>query len=191
MLRATDSGSKARLIELLDRQPLAAIRIASAEDKNYEAYIAFRALGVDAVNAVPELIQIYEEKISMESQCSTADSLAEIGPIAKSAVPSLLRGLTTANAGVRLHTAQALGCIHGEPELVVPELVKLLHDSDRMTPLFAAEALGKFGTNARVAIPILIQKLKDPGTSDPFIRETVTNALKQIDPEAAAKAGVK
>ena len=54
--------------------------------------------------------------------------------------------------------------------------------------LMAAEALGKFGVEAKVVAPVLLQMLNDPESS---VRREATNALKTIDPEAAAKAGVK
>ena len=49
-------------------------------------------------------------------------------------------------------------------------------------------ALGKFGSNAAPAVPELIKLLND---HDKYTREMATNALKQIDPEAAARASFK
>jgi HEAT repeat protein len=54
--------------------------------------------------------------------------------------------------------------------------------------LSAMRGLGNFGPNAQQAIPALLQLLSD---LDVAVRFTATNALKKIDPEAAAKAGVK
>jgi len=45
-----------------------------------------------------------------------------------------------------------------------------------------------FGPDARIAVPALVELLNDP---DLEVRGRATNALKAIDPEAAAKAGVK
>ena len=55
-------------------------------------------------------------------------------------------------------------------------------------PPAAAEALGHYGHLARPAVPRLIELLKVP---DKELRWAVTMALKQIDPEAATKEGVK
>jgi hypothetical protein len=49
-------------------------------------------------------------------------------------------------------------------------------------------ALAELGTHAKSAIPTLVALLND---GDADFRSRATNALKQIDPEAAAKAGVK
>jgi HEAT repeat protein len=190
MLRASDSPLKTRCIELIYRQNLVKIRVASAGVKNLEAFQAFRALGADASNAVPELIEIYNEKISPSSQVRTAASIGSIGPSAMSAIPSMLGGLTATNEDgyVRLITVWALGKIHSDPGLVVPELVKFLHDPDTLNCTYAAGALGEFGTNAESAVPYLTTILNDKRRA---IRDAATNALKQIDPEAAARAGVK
>jgi HEAT repeat protein len=189
MLRAKDSPLKTKSIKLLGRQNLLKIKITPANFKNFEARLAFRALGESASNAVPELLQIYAEKISLDSQCQTIGALGDIGPAAKSAIPTLLGALNATNEMfVRHYSVLALGKIHSEPELVVPELVKLLHGSDPVLRRYDAEALGEFGTNAKSAIPDLTIMLND-GYS--HARYMATNALKQIDPEAAAKAGVK
>ena len=54
--------------------------------------------------------------------------------------------------------------------------------------LDAIESIGKFGAQAKPAVPMLIELLNDP---QPAIRAAAANALKAIDPAAAAKADVK
>jgi hypothetical protein len=189
MLRASDSPLKARLIHLNDRQNWVDVQIISAEDKNFEGAAAFRMLGADARNAVPGLIKIYEDKVSDASKCATAYALGGIGPAAQEAIPALLQGLKANSDDVRLMSISSLGEIHSKPESVVPELTKILHDQGtRRGRLDAAYVLGEFGTNARPAIPELIEMLKD---QNKHIRELATNVMRKIDPEAAAKAGVK
>lgn len=70
----------------------------------------------------------------------------------------------------------------------MPALVTCLSNNDLFAHYTAADALGKFGTDAKPAIPALIALLNDPLG---LARQAATNALLQIDPEAAAKAGVK
>jgi hypothetical protein len=53
----------------------------------------------------------------------------------------------------------------------------------------AASALGEIGEASRPAISAILHTMKTDESG--FVRETATNALKQINPEAAAKAGVK
>jgi HEAT repeat protein len=52
----------------------------------------------------------------------------------------------------------------------------------------AIESLVEFGAQAKPAVPTLIGLLTD---SEAYIRHDASNALKEIDPDAAAKAGVK
>ena len=83
----------------------------------------------------------------------------------------------------------ALGEIHSAPEKVVPALIALLHDGDPEIPFGAARALGKYGSNANAALRWLIEHInQEPeGRSKEILRD----ALKKIDPKAAAEAGVK
>jgi hypothetical protein len=53
----------------------------------------------------------------------------------------------------------------------------------------AASALGEIGEASRPAISAILHTMKTDESG--FVRETATNALKQIDRETAAKAGVK
>jgi hypothetical protein len=48
--------------------------------------------------------------------------------------------------------------------------------------------LGEFGKDAKPAIPAVTALLRD---TNPIIRNLATNALLRIDPQAAARAGVK
>jgi HEAT repeat protein len=84
---------------------------------------------------------------------------------------------------------EAVAGMRREPLAVVPVLVvKLRQDSDPAIRGEAALNLGKLGKLAQGAVPGLIAALKD---SDSKVRGIAAEALKQIDPEAAAKAGVK
>jgi HEAT repeat protein len=63
-----------------------------------------------------------------------------------------------------------------------------LSDTNFTVRVGAARGLGRFGADAHQAVPALVGLLSD---ANPFVRDAVSNALKEIDPEAAAKAGVK
>jgi HEAT repeat protein len=75
-----------------------------------------------------------------------------------------------------------------EPREVVPALTACLSDTNVVIRRAAAEGLGRFGTNALWAVPVLVPLLREP---DRNVRRAARNAFKVIDPEAAAKAGVK
>jgi HEAT repeat protein len=52
----------------------------------------------------------------------------------------------------------------------------------------AVAALGEVGRGFPMAVPTLLEALQD---NDPTVREAAAKALKQLDPEAAKRAGVK
>ena len=52
----------------------------------------------------------------------------------------------------------------------------------------AAQILGELGPGAKEAVPALLQSLRDRENA---VRDAAAAALKQIDPKAAAKAGVR
>jgi hypothetical protein len=103
------------------------------------------------------------------------------------AVPALVQTLKGTNRIVRWDTMLNLGRIHADPGLVVPLLMENL-DPTNINLATAILVLGEFGENAKPAIQAILQRLND---KDDFVRFQATNALKQIDPEAADKAGVR
>jgi len=79
-----------------------------------------------------------------------------------------------------------LGRIHMAPELVVPALINELNASNAILPT-TIRTLSQYGEAARPATSTLLQFLND---KNDYVRTETTNALKAIDPEAAANAGV-
>jgi hypothetical protein len=71
---------------------------------------------------------------------------------------------------------------------IVPALIEALKDDVIEVRRTAAGTLGSFGADARSAVPALTAALKD---REPGVRRTAAQALKQIDPDAARKAGVQ
>ena len=77
------------------------------------------------------------------------------------------------------------------PETTIPAVLPFVaagNTTNRITE-GALSVLHNFGPRARGIVPIatLLQTLQDP---DEDIRRRATNALRQIDPEAARKAGI-
>jgi HEAT repeat protein len=198
MLRQKDSPLKRKVMELLQKQHVVKIHYTPDKWRNQTAAFAFKRLGelgTGAELAVPKLIEIYEMKISPFSQQCTAGSLGAFGPAAKSAIPALVRGLTDSNSFVRSDTLLGLARIHSEPELVVPALTKALNDPHPDVRLTACMALVEVASSGllhsgegKQAVPALVKALND---SQSYVRNYATNALNWIDPEAAAKAGMK
>ena len=103
-------------------------------------------------------------------------------------VPALIARLNDQKSSVHREAVLALGRLHAEPALAVPALMKDYPGNDPGLRSFILEAIEGFGTNATAAIPMLLEILTD---NDRDVRYQAASALKQIDPEAAAKASVR
>jgi HEAT repeat protein len=114
---------------------------------------------------------------------------------AEPAIPYLLPGLTHTNRGIQLGAILALGNIHLRPDLCVPAITSYVRSSESTniwgssSPLRTSglDALARFKSAAKPAVPALLECLQDANEDT---RRAATNALVEIDPEAAAKAGV-
>jgi hypothetical protein len=93
------------------------------------------------------------------------------------------------NAATRTGAAEVLdrmGLVAGP---AVPSLIKALkEDDDKFVRIFATEALGRTGSGDAAVTAALMEALKDKDVS---VRYSVSNALWQVDPGAAVRAGVK
>jgi HEAT repeat protein len=188
MLRVRDSDLRFRFLALAKEQPFVKIYYVPALHLNYAATAGFNLLGAKASNSVPELIEIYKAHGSEESSAYVAYALGRIGPAAEKALPLLLPGITNKDETFRIYHLRAIGEIHAQPKLAVPPIMTCLTNLSTPTRIIAIRALGEYGGDANAAVPQLLEALKDPNYS---IRNSATNALKKIDPEAAAKAGIK
>jgi HEAT repeat protein len=160
----------------------------NAQIQNSEAERGFEILGTNAQQTVTALMEVYEQNISPSSQIYAGGTLSVIAVAVPSTVPSFLRWAANTNQSVRLLAVSVLSLGRHEPSLVVPALSKCLSDTNNDVRTLAAQGLGWYGTEARQAVPALVPLLNDPYR---LARVTATNALNAIDPEAAAKAGVK
>jgi hypothetical protein len=185
MLREKDVPFGQKLGGLLHRDHIAGIRLRNALDRNIRGEYGFSVLGGDASNAVPALIDIFEKDISTDSMVHAGFALASLGSAAKPAIPPLLRALTNSNLLVRKAAMTPLARIHDDPEKIVPVLIQCCQDTNRYISSMAIYGLKDYG---QLAVPTLVKLLSDPNQKT---REAAAAALKQIDPETAAKAGVK
>jgi hypothetical protein len=94
LLRAKDSALKFKAINLLGRVDERLVRRMDATYWNCAAIFGFKALGTNAQAAVPELVRIANQNISVVSRSGAVQSLGYIGPPAKQAVPEVMRWAT-------------------------------------------------------------------------------------------------
>jgi hypothetical protein len=106
-----------------------------------------------------------------------------LGSAAKDATPKLVPLLDDKQTSYT--AATSLGGIGVES---IPVLTQALTNSRATARESAVRVLGLFGQEAQSAVPAITVCTKD---QDQAVRGFATFALKQIDPKAAAKAGVK
>ncbi len=127
--------------------------------------------------------------IAEQVRRSTAEALGGMGDTGKAAIPALCGALRNDESNdVRLWAALSLGKLGKGDEQATMALFEVLANKDSPIRRYAASALGEIGTSARIAVPVLIEYLS---CDDMPLRSAASDALKQVDPEAAARAGVK
>src|SRR6266849_1461013 len=147
------------------------------------------------INRRPDLVvPVLAEALSSPQFTETAAyALAEFGTNSISAIPALLKTLHHPDMVSALAAAQTIQMIDPKASLaavdeVMPLLIKALESPVRVNWGAAIQLLAQYGDRAKWAVPTLLRLLDD---EDALIRFSVTNSLRSIDPEAAAKAGVQ
>jgi HEAT repeat protein len=171
------------LLRLLQEE---SIKKHNVDNNGQEADMAFAALGVNAKDSVPSLIEIYGRNPAARGD--VLYSLNCIGTNADVPIDWLLPKLKDPDPQIRAGIAYVLGQIHTKSERAIPALIQCLSDSSSHVRADAALALGSCGADAKPAIPQLIALLNDKGNG---VRNCAVFAIKQIDPDAAANAGLK
>jgi HEAT repeat protein len=96
-----------------------------------------------------------------EIRADACRALAELGPKALPALPTLIETLSDQNEHVRFSAAGAIAEIGPEAAAAVPGLIKALRDPDSYVCQWAARSLGCIGAKAKPAIPALIELLNN------------------------------
>ena len=140
-----------------------------APEVRFEAALAM--VGLDkssAAGTVPALTE--GVKTGTDSNATrAAKALAQLGPVAKDAVPELVKKFGAKNAHLRLYAAEAAARIDpAQAPAAVEVLVALLKDKkfkSNMVRAYALTALRHIGPPAKSALPTLTELLKD---DEPF-----------------------
>lgn len=196
MLSTRESPLRVKLLARIPQPWLARIHLPGLveyrqqlDQRRTAGAYGFTALGVQAKSALPALKTLLEDKDERVRYLAFF-TLRCLGPVAKEALPLMIAHLDDPEFTVQDEAVMALGTIHEEPDQVVPIIMHFLEKNHGNAILCqeAIDALGKFGAKATPAVPMLVGLLDNEHAET---RSWATNALKLIDPEAAAKAGVK
>jgi len=180
-LNSQDAGLRNQAGEVLSAQIIPRLVDQMFHDTNDSR---LRLELIKTVNGIPGIEVNFIEADGRRS--SAAGDLGTFGPAAKAAVPALIQALKGPEAEMHEAAISALGKIHSEPDMVIPLLMPYRTNDDLNDE--AATALGNYGSLAKEAFPKIVPLLH---AQDDDARAAARVALKQIDPEAAAKAGVK
>jgi HEAT repeat protein len=168
-------------------------RIEGGGDFTPSAKDAIHQMGT---NAIPALLKrlTYERPSycfsPFQINLNAASGFIALGEQAKPALPELWMLMDSTNKDIVL-TAMIATC--GTGSNAMPFLIKGLTNQFADVRNLAANTLtkgvgDKFPEQRKQAIPLFIKLLNDP---DEDVRLNASNQLKQIDPAAAAKAGIK
>jgi HEAT repeat protein len=157
-----------------DRQILLAL-VRALKDKTVNRQVS-RLFGMIGAPAVTPLIKGLEDE-NDTLRAVAANSLAEIGPKARAAVPFLVALLRDKNIPVRCSAARALYQI-GPPMRILSLLIETIKDKDQSVSAYASGAVAEIGPPA---VPHLIALLAD---EEAHVRASAAGALGSIGPEA-------
>jgi HEAT repeat protein len=136
-------------------------------DVRFEAAVAL--VGIDpskAAGGVPALIVGVKSDNDFRAT-RAAQALGTLGPVAKAAVPELVKRFDVKHAHSRLYAAEAAGRIDpAQAPKAAEVLVALLKDDKYKSHAIRPQsllALRRIGPNAKPALPALTELLKDTG----------------------------
>jgi HEAT repeat protein len=111
-----------------------------------------------------------------------ADTLGQLGPTAKFAVPELRELLKDKNAFVRVKAAEALWKIEQtSPTILLPILLQAMNEKDARVRAAAPPVIALLGKKAKTALPALVEALKD---SNFDVKLSALSALDDLGPVA-------
>jgi hypothetical protein len=158
------------------------------DERQQAACRGLSALGTIALPGATQGLTNPDKRVRLGS----AIALLSIGKTSPTIIQSLLGRLNDTDELVRTQAAIALASLgEDEPQIVVPALMELLNDKDNHVQQAAAYGLGYLGNKSIPAVPKLLKMLSETNGHSPDYIFAINAALGQIDPEAAAKAGIK
>ena len=175
------------------------IQLLKNEKDDYNLYViaadGLRALGAEAVVAVPELTRFLRDgfpgmtlaEMTLAQRVKTRDAArrhacAALESIGVAAVPALRALLSHATARTRQETVVTLGRIGREAKAAVPDLIRLLGDADKAVATMAAWSLGEIQSASADVKKALVAAFED---NIPLVRFEAVRAMGKFGKDAA------
>jgi HEAT repeat protein len=166
-------------------------------DRLYRA--VYRNMGRILPGGAMRLLPAPRMDLTRSTRVNVVDLVSRLSKDAKQATPAMVRALRDEDASVRQMAityftwGEDESCLlnqmaPGAKREVLPEFIRAMQDPNAGLRNNAAIALRYYQEEAKVVVPILTKALQDPV---PKVRQLAADALKRIDPEAAAKAGMR
>ena len=212
-IKRPPSPLRVKLFALLGKQRLVKLPFYGEEAYQWPSMLALHALGSQALPLLPELLPVAQDPRScwggvmsllaigtnsiptLERACQSTDNIARTYAVLGIAILRTMRppAIECVWLKAQLNGKPLLHLSPGGTGDDAGEIVKLLEHSDPAVRRASANylALCHWGLHAdviRSAIPRLTKALND---EDQRVRKAAGDALKSIDPQAAAKAGIK
>jgi hypothetical protein len=187
LMQRRDSTAKTRLKAALPQKwyDTLGLRDRAGDVRRIGAH-GLAALGTNAPTAVAPLIDLAKNHPDEDGRYIAVFALGTLGSAAEPAIPFLVECLTNRTSIIRDDAVLGLGYIHRRPEISVPALIQHLKSASTLPGnaevVNTISSLAEFGDKAKAAVPLLLSLLN---SQDSMIRETVTNHLPRIDPDAA------
>ena len=158
----------------------------SASSKRQNAIKLLFAMGSRAKPAIPDLIRVLKTDEAAGVRAIAGIVLGKIGRGDRAVIAALTEASTKdPHAHVRGEALLSLANAEPDPDGAASALIRALQLDSIYLRAEAAKVLGKLGRTNAVVVGALNSALGDPA---PSVRSAATNALWQLDPEAAAKA---
>jgi HEAT repeat protein len=180
---SSDSALKSQARTVVDSEVIPRLREVMFQDTRDSRVRAWLA---ETLNNLPGVQVYYTPAVGRRMRA--VQDMGGLGLLGRAAVPDLLRALGGQDQAVRPAAARALGQVGTDPQVAIPLLISLLDDPHEGVPESAVGALGDLGSQSRSALPRLLEMSK---IQDKELHAAVAKALRQIDPDAAARAGFK
>jgi HEAT repeat protein len=171
------------------RSALPQLRVLCA-DSNELVYASAQAAVIKITGSgIDALIAALGDTFDSAKWNQACAAVGFLGNAGSNAIPVLLATTAHGDSVAVEKAIEALGKIHTRPELCIPGVLPFLQNTNEWVRLHSLSSISAFGTNARrfVATSDLVRCLGDPSR---LVRETATNTLRYLAPEAAVKAGI-
>ncbi|NQT12148.1 MAG: HEAT repeat domain-containing protein [Planctomycetes bacterium] len=132
-------------------------------DMRGDAVRALAAIGPDANEAIPAILDALHTDPSESVRCSAVYALPMIEPDAARVIPHLVDALDDMHSSVRRRAIWELTPLDLDAQTFVPRLIRALEDESGAVQSAAVGALGTFGAEAEPAVSALVSLLENEG----------------------------